>query len=64
MLNGRLDAGFPLETHARPFYELLGTPREHKRFTVAESGHFVAQPKLIRESLDWLDRYLGFVDEY
>ena len=63
MLNGRLDATFPLETHARPFFELLGTAPEHKRFVVAESGHFVPQPKLIRESLDWLDRYLGPVEE-
>jgi eukaryotic-like serine/threonine-protein kinase len=64
MLNGRLDATFPLETHARPFYELLGTPPGQKRFVVAESGHFVPQPKLIRESLDWLDRYLGPVDAF
>ena len=62
MLNGRLDAVFPLETHARPFYELLGTPPEHKRFAVAARGHFVPQPELIRESLDWLDRYMGPVE--
>jgi len=59
MMNGRLDAVFPLETHARPFFDLLGTPPEDKRFYVAEGGHFVPRPDLIRESLDWLDRYLG-----
>jgi len=59
MINGRLDAVNPLETHARPFFDLLGTPPEHKRFAVAEGGHFVPRHKLIRESLDWLDRYLG-----
>jgi eukaryotic-like serine/threonine-protein kinase len=59
MINGRQDAIFPLETHARPFFDLLGTPAEDKRFYVAESGHFVPRPTLIRESLHWLDRYLG-----
>jgi len=63
MVNGRLDAVFPLETHARPFFDLLGTPEEHKRLVVTESGHFVPRPTLIRESLDWLDRYLGPVEE-
>jgi eukaryotic-like serine/threonine-protein kinase len=62
MINGRLDAVNPLETHARPFFDLLGTAPEHKRFAIAEGGHFVPRPKLIRESLDWLDRYLGHVD--
>jgi eukaryotic-like serine/threonine-protein kinase len=62
MLNGRLDAIIPPDTHTRPFYDLLGTRPEHKRFVLAESGHFVPRPTLIRESLDWLDRYLGPVD--
>jgi len=62
VLNGRLDAVQPAETHARPFFDLLGTPPEHKRFVLTESGHFVPRPKLIRESLDWLDRYLGPVN--
>jgi len=61
MINGRLDAVYPLETHARPFFEFLGTPPEHKRFAIADGGHFVPRYKLIRESLDWLDRYLGSV---
>jgi eukaryotic-like serine/threonine-protein kinase len=59
MLNGRLDAIFPLETSARPMFELLGTPPEHKRHVVSDGGHFVPRPLLIREMLDWLDRYLG-----
>ncbi len=63
MLNGRLDAVFPVETQARPFFELLGTPPGDKHFIVTESGHFVPRPTLIRESLDWLDRHLGAVEE-
>ena len=61
-LNGRLDGVIPPDTHTRPFFDLLGTPDEHKRFVLTESGHFVPRPTLIRESLDWLDRYLGPVD--
>lgn len=59
MLNGDRDTSRPVETHAEPFFHLLGTAPEHRRFVVAESGHFVTRPLLIRESLDWLDRYLG-----
>jgi eukaryotic-like serine/threonine-protein kinase len=59
MINGRLDGVYPEDTHARPFFELLGTAPEHKRLVITESGHFVPRPILIRETLDWLDRYLG-----
>jgi DNA-binding SARP family transcriptional activator/predicted esterase len=59
MINGRLDGVFPEDTHARPFFELLGTAPEHKRLVITASGHFVPRPILIRETLDWLDRYLG-----
>jgi eukaryotic-like serine/threonine-protein kinase len=62
VVNGRFDAAFPLETHARPFFDLLGTAPEDKRFFVAEGGHVVPRPDLIRETLDWLDRYLGPVE--
>ncbi|MFW6078853.1 MAG: SUMF1/EgtB/PvdO family nonheme iron enzyme [Gemmatimonadota bacterium] len=62
MLNGRYDHFYPLETAQRPMFELLGTPREHKRHVVAEDGHFVPRDQLIRETLDWLDRYLGSVE--
>lgn len=59
MLSGQLDDDFPLETSARPFFQLLGTPDEYKKHVTAEGGHFVPRPILIRETLDWLDRYLG-----
>ena len=59
MLNGRHDMFFPLETSQKPLYQLLGTPEEHKRHVVAEGGHDVPSQLLIRETLDWLDRYLG-----
>ena len=62
MLNGRHDMFFPLETSQKPMFQLLGTPDEHKRHVVAEGGHDVPRALLIRETLDWLDRYLGPVE--
>jgi pimeloyl-ACP methyl ester carboxylesterase len=59
MLNGRHDDIFPLETHARPMFDRLGTPQESKRHVVSDGGHFVPRTQLVRESLDWFDRYLG-----
>jgi fermentation-respiration switch protein FrsA (DUF1100 family) len=59
MLNGQFDNLGPLETSVRPFYALLGTAEPDKRHVVAEGGHFVPRALLIRETLDWLDRYQG-----
>jgi formylglycine-generating enzyme required for sulfatase activity/dienelactone hydrolase len=59
MLNGRHDNTFPLATGARPMFELLGTPSDRKRFVIVEGVHYVPRHTLIRESLDWFDRYLG-----
>ncbi len=59
MLNGEYDHFFPLETSMRPMFQLLGTPPEHKRSFVYESGHGVPRIDLVNESLEWLDRYLG-----
>ena len=42
-------------------FELLGTPPEHKKRLVFPGGHFVPRNELIKESLLWLDRYLGAV---
>ncbi len=59
MLNGKYDHYFPLETSQKPMFQLFGTPLEHKRHVVYETGHFVPRTQLIKESLEWLDRYLG-----
>ena len=61
MLNGELDFYFPLEDSQRPMLDLLGTPPEHKRQLTYERGHTVPKAEMIRESLAWLDRYLGSV---
>jgi len=62
MLNGELDFFFPAETSQRPMFELLGTPPEHKKRLTYPRGHTVPKLDLIRESLAWLDRYLGPVE--
>ena len=62
MLNGELDFFFPAETSQRPMFELLGTPAEHKQRLTYPRGHTVPKTDLIKESLAWLDRYLGPVE--
>jgi len=59
MLNGRYDMTFPYEASAKPLFDLLGTPPEHKRQVLYETDHFVPRNELIKETLAWLDRYLG-----
>lgn len=59
MLNGLYDHYFPMESSQKPFFELLGTPDEHKRQFIYDAGHFVPREQHIKETLDWLDRYLG-----
>jgi pimeloyl-ACP methyl ester carboxylesterase len=63
MINGRYDYTFPLETHQKPMFDLLGTPPEHKRHVVYEAGHWpFPRAEFIRENLAWLDKYLGPVE--
>ncbi len=65
MFNGRYDSFFPVETAIQPFYDQLGTPESDKKLIITDSNHFVAAysaNRLMSESLDWLDRYLGPVE--
>jgi hypothetical protein len=59
MINGRYDFVSPLETSQLPLFRLLGTPEEDKKHVVFDSGHVAPWPDVVRETLDWLDRYLG-----
>jgi dienelactone hydrolase len=59
MLNGRYDFFFPYETSQLPYFELLGTPDEHKKIIVHDTSHAFPATDLARESLAWLDTYLG-----
>jgi hypothetical protein len=59
MLNGKYDFFFPVELSQKPFFQMLGTPGEHKKYKVYEGGHDVPRTALITETLAWLDKYLG-----
>ena len=59
MLNGQYDHYFPVETAQLPMFRLLGSPPDQKRQVISEGGHFVPRTQLVKETLDWLDRYLG-----
>ena len=59
MLNGKYDTLLPYETHQKPMFDLLGTPAEHKRLILYETDHLPPRNELIKETLAWLDRYLG-----
>jgi formylglycine-generating enzyme required for sulfatase activity/cephalosporin-C deacetylase-like acetyl esterase len=63
MLSGRYDPMYPPETHQEPLFQLLGTPAANKRHVLFDCGHSLLRTHdAIRETLDWLDRYLGPVD--
>jgi hypothetical protein len=59
MINGRYDFVLPLETCQEPLFRLLGTPPQDKRHVLFESGHSVPYTPTFKETLDWLDHYLG-----
>jgi tRNA A-37 threonylcarbamoyl transferase component Bud32/pimeloyl-ACP methyl ester carboxylesterase len=62
IINGRRDFVLPYETSQLPMLRLLGAPDADKRLAVFDSGHVPPWNEVIRETLDWLDRYLGPVD--
>jgi dienelactone hydrolase len=59
MLNGRYDNSFPVESSQIPLFRLLGTPEKDKKHLLYDSGHAPPLRDYMRESLDWLDKYLG-----
>ena len=63
MLNGKYDAIFPFKTSVKPFYDMLGTPETDKHLHVYETDHFVPKSEMIKETLNFLDRYFGPVSK-
>ena len=63
MLNGKYDADFPYDTSQKPLFELLWTSPEKKHQFLYETGHFVPRNELIKETLNWLDKYFGPVNQ-
>jgi dienelactone hydrolase len=65
MVNGRYDYVFSLELSQDPLFNMLGSPKKDKQHLVLETPHDVTEqrPQLVKAVLDWLDRYLGPVNE-
>jgi formylglycine-generating enzyme required for sulfatase activity/dienelactone hydrolase len=61
MVNGRDDFRFPLESSQIPLFRALGTPEKYKKHVLYDGGHaaIVVHPEIMKEILDWLDRYFG-----
>jgi formylglycine-generating enzyme required for sulfatase activity/dienelactone hydrolase/predicted Ser/Thr protein kinase len=59
MINGRYDYFFPLESSQNPMFSFLGTPEKDRRHAVFDAGHIPPHDQMIKEVLDWLDRYQG-----
>ena len=58
MFSGEFDPMVPVE-NAQRYFDLIGTPAAKKRHIIAVGGHFIPRDLLIRETLAWLDSYLG-----
>jgi eukaryotic-like serine/threonine-protein kinase len=59
MINGKYDFDTPLNSCQVPLFRLLGTPLRDKRHALFDTGHLPERNDLIKETLDWLDKYLG-----
>ncbi|MDA2930948.1 SUMF1/EgtB/PvdO family nonheme iron enzyme, partial [Acidobacteria bacterium AH-259-O06] len=60
MINGRDDFILSMNESQLPLFDLLGAPGDNKRHAVVEGGHIPSdRHEMIREILDWLDRFLG-----
>ena len=58
MILGKDDYG--IGEHAQQLLDMFGTPPEYKRLALVEGGHVPSRREdVMREVLDWLDRYLG-----
>jgi len=62
MLNGRYDFFFPLESTQDPFFQMLGSKKDQKKHLVYDTAHNIPRNELIKQTLDWLDLYLGPVN--
>jgi len=60
LLGGRQDFILPMDSAQIALLRLVGTPEKDKRHVIFEGGHAPLKIQvLIKDILDWLDRYLG-----
>lgn len=62
MLGGEYDTISSVESSQRPMFQLLGTPDGQKELKLYPTDHVPPVNDFVRETLDWLDRYLGPVE--
>ena len=64
MLNGEIDYITPVNTSQLPLYARLGTPtKRHRIFPGGHGGFWTdSRNQMVKETLDWLDQYLGRVN--
>jgi dienelactone hydrolase len=58
MFSGEFDP-IVSRTDSEKFFELIGVASNRKKHVTALGGHYIPRDLLIRETLDWLDEYLG-----
>ena len=59
MLNGRFDNYYPTVSSQEPLFRLLGTPAEHKRRVVYDGAHNIPRTDMIKEVVNWMEKYWG-----
>jgi formylglycine-generating enzyme required for sulfatase activity/dienelactone hydrolase len=59
MVNGRYDFFCPVQSSQEPFFRLLGSRSDQKKHVLYDSSHNLPRNEFIKESLHWLDQYLG-----
>ena len=57
MVNGQYDNFFPLESSQNVMFRYLGPPEKLKRHVVLNGGHMPPKEPIVKEILDWLDKY-------
>ena len=62
LINGENDFISPVKTSLEPMLAFQGAPPEHKKLVLLEGGHIPPLNDVIREALNWLDRYLDPVE--
>lgn len=64
MLNGIYDMILPYDKAIKPAFDLLGTPAKDKQLKLYDTDHIPPKREFIKETLNWLDRYLGPVQNH
>ena len=59
MINGRYDFVFPLDTCQEPLFRSLGSPAQDKSHVLYDTGHAPPLLPMMKDTLNWLDHYLG-----